>query len=157
VGVTPRSTLDLLQGFMPRVKQGGFVLQRPTQPESDCSGSLSRMASRPERPRACFSHSKQRQQMWQAVAAGGSTRQDSKQACMRAERGSYPSVCACVHTETHDVAVKRWGLACLSRPTCHPWYKNRPKHTKTKGQTRKQDVICARSPCYYSVSSHMPG
>jgi len=69
------------------------------------------MASKPERPRAWFLQSKQRQQMWQAVV-GGSSRQDSKQACMRAEMRSYPNVCACVHVETHDVTAKRRGGAC---------------------------------------------
>jgi len=52
------------------------------------------MAFKPERPQAWFSQSKQRQQMWQAAAAGGSRWQDSKQACVRAEMRSYPSVCA---------------------------------------------------------------
>jgi len=50
--------------------------------------------------RACFSQNKQRQQMWKAAATGGSSRQDSKQACMRAEMRSYPGVCACVHAVT---------------------------------------------------------
>jgi len=55
------------------------------------------MASKHERPRAWFSQSKQQQQMWQAAAVGGSSRQDSKQACMRAEMRSYPSVCQAIH------------------------------------------------------------
>jgi len=97
--------------------------------------------------RAWVSQSKQRQQMWQAAATGGSSRQDSKQACMRAEMHSYPGVCACVHAATHDVPTKRQGAACLSRPTCHPCYKNRPMNTESKGQTCTGKVLCARAPC----------
>jgi len=86
-------------------------------PKSDQPGQsliAQDFSPKPEQPRAWFLQSKQRQQMWQAAAAGGSSRQNSKQACMRAEMRSYPSVCACVHAETHDVAAKRQGGACLS-------------------------------------------
>jgi len=106
------------------------------------------MASRPKRPRAWFSQSKQRQQMWQEAAAGGSSRQGSlasKHACV--QKGAPIPVCAraCIQKPTTwRNPVKRWNGACLSRLTCHPCYKNRPMHTKTKGQTRTQEVICAR-------------
>jgi len=59
---------------------------------------------------------KQRQQMWQAAAADGSSRQDSKQACMRAEKGSIP-VCArtCMQKPTTCPRRDRVALVCPDR------------------------------------------
>lgn len=85
-----------------------------------------------------------RTQMWQAVAAGGSSRQDSKQACMRAEMRACHSVCAGVHAETYDVAAKRQDGACLSRTPGHPCYKNRPLHTrKERPDTHTKSALCS--------------
>jgi len=73
--------------------------------------------------------------------------QITQYACVRKYAPIPVCVCACVHAETHDVAMKRWGGACLCGPICHPCYKNRPMHTKNKGQTCTSKVLCARSPC----------
>jgi len=64
---------------------------------------------------AWFLQRKQWQQMWLAGATGGNSRQDRKKAHMRAEMRSYPSVCACMQTQTHNVPVKRKGVNCLSQ------------------------------------------
>jgi len=57
---------------MPHVKRGGFVLKKSDQTcQSLIPQTLPRMASKPERPRALFSQSKQQQQIEKASAAGG--------------------------------------------------------------------------------------
>jgi len=58
--------------------------------------------------------------------------------------GAKPIVCACGHADNKDVAANRRGGACGSRPTCQPCYKNRPMHTKSKGQTHTLKVLCTR-------------
>ena len=94
----------------------------------------------------------QLQQMWQAAAAGGSSRQDSKQACISVEMRSYLSACTCVHAKTHDMTLNRPGGACLSQSTCHPYYKNRPMHTKSRGQTCTQKCLVLDRPD--KISTH---
>jgi len=63
--------------------------------------------------------------------------------CMRAKIRSCPSVCVCVHAETHNVAAKRQSGACLPRAICQPFYKNRPRHTKQGLDTHMQSALCS--------------
>jgi len=69
---------------------------------------------------------------------------DYKSRNMYACRNMLLSQCVCVRACRNHVAAKRRGGACLSRPMCHPYYKNRPMHTKNKGQTRtRKSGLCS--------------